>query len=113
MTEQMFSEAPASINIKTVSPGGFDVMVTIRDSDTSALMPRMLSALEWLSAQGFNPTTNGYKPRTSRNGNSAPMCPTHSTPMKQSKHGSGWYCPTKIADDDGAGKPVYCKQRVK
>jgi len=41
-----------------------------------------------------------------------PLCPVHNVRMKRSKYG-GWYCPVKIADDDGTGKPVYCKQRVK
>jgi hypothetical protein len=46
------------------------------------------------------------------NGN-APTCPTHGKPMQPSKHGGGWFCPVKVADDDGTGKPVYCKQRGK
>ena len=39
-----------------------------------------------------------------------PSCPTHNRPMQRGKRGD-WYCPVKVADDDGTGKPVYCKQR--
>ena len=41
----------------------------------------------------------------------APICPTHGKAMKPSQRG-GWYCPVKIAEDDGAGHPVYCKQKA-
>lgn len=36
-----------------------------------------------------------------------PLCPTHNVAMKQGRR--GWYCPTKILDDGGDGRPVYCK----
>lgn len=104
-----YTEAPASFTVKAISPQGFDCMLTIRDNDSGKLMPRALKALEWLGAQGFTPTGRGG--RGNANGN-APLCPTHGTPMKPSK-GKGWYCPQKVADDDGTGKPVYCKQTVK
>jgi len=42
----------------------------------------------------------------------APLCPTHGTPMRESQYG-GWYCPVKVADDGGDGRPVYCRQKVK
>ena len=62
--------------------------------------------LDWLNAKGYKPTTNGAKI------NGAPQCPTHNRPMQPSKHG-GYFCPVKVADDDGTGKAAYCKQRVK
>ena len=40
-----------------------------------------------------------------------PLCPTHKKPMKPSQHG-GWYCPIKITEDDGSGKPIYCKAKA-
>jgi len=113
-----FTEAPASFNVKAISPQGFDVMLTLRDGDTKALMGRVEGALAWLASKGFQPTgrrsgSSGNSQANNGNQSEAPLCPTHSKSMLPSKHGSGWYCPVKIADDDGTGKAVYCKQRVK
>lgn len=114
-----YSEAPCSFNIKAFSPGGFDIMLTLRSDDGGELMPRALAALKWLQDNGFAPSrTNGYSRQPAANGTTgpaagqAPTCPVHGTEMKVSKHGSGFFCPTKVADDDGTGKPVYCKQRI-
>ena len=121
-----FNEAPTSFNVKAISPGGFDVMLTIRAAEGADLMPKALAALDWLTAQGFTSTRNGHaapsssssSPSTNGNGTqaaangTAPICPAHGEQMKPSKYG-GWYCPVKVADDGGDGKPVYCKQRVK
>jgi len=86
-------------------------MLTLRAADATDLMPRALKALEWLTAQGF--TAGPVKTNHGGNGNgNAPICPTHNKPMKASQHG-GWYCPVKIAEDGGDGKPVYCKQKAK
>ena len=68
-----------------------------------------IAALEKMGAQPEGYRGNG---RSASNPN-APLCPTHGTPMKPSKHGGGWYCTQKIADDDGTGKPAYCRQRIK
>ena len=113
--------APVSFNIKAISADGFDVMLTIRGTDSAEMMPRALKALEWLTTQGFTPNGryqapsaqvgngNGV-PAANGNGQTAPICPTHNKPMKPSKFG-GWYCPVKIADDDGTGRPLFCKQQ--
>jgi hypothetical protein len=53
-----FSEAPVSFNVKATSADGFDVMLTLRDTHPTELMPRALKALEWLKAAGFHP--NGH-----------------------------------------------------
>jgi len=114
-----FTEAPASFNVKAISPAGFDVMLTLRDGDTEALMSRMHKALGWLVSKGYQPTGRrsgggGNAQVNSGNQGEAPLCPTHNKPMLASKHRDGeWYCPVKIAEDDGTGKPVYCKQKVK
>jgi hypothetical protein len=107
MNEQaIFSEAPASVTIKTISPAGFDVMLTIRDADTAALMGRIKAALGWLADNGYRPTAhmNGSKPNASAN-NDAPICPYHG-PMKRSKKFNGWYCSAKMGDGS------YCKEKV-
>jgi len=110
-----FTEAPASFNVKAISPAGFDVMLTLRDSDSRQLMNRALGALDWLVKNGFTPTpTRGGGNRRGNNdagSGEAPSCPTHGKAMKPSQYG-GWYCPVKIADDDGMGKAVYCKQKT-
>jgi len=90
-------------------------MLTLRDDDSTRLMKRAKRALKWLADNKFAPTStrnaNGRNNANSSDG-AAPICPTHNKPMLASKHGSGWYCPVKVADDDGTGKPVYCKQRA-
>ena len=90
-------------------------MLTIRGGEGADLMPKALKALEWLEGQGFSPSYrrhNGKASTSSGDNGKAPVCPTHGKPMQASKYG-GWYCPVKIADDDGTGKAVYCKQKVK
>ena len=85
-------------------------MLTLRDDSGAALLPKVQAAIEHLNKMGAQPNGKGNG-GNGGNGN-APTCPTHGRPMKPSKHG-GWYCPVKVADDDGTGKPVYCKQKVK
>jgi len=105
MTEQTtYTEAPASVTIKSYSPDGFDVLLTIRDADTSALMPRLAGALDWLKAKGFKPTAGGAAASSGGNG-SAPVCQYHGA-MKRSKKFNGWYCPAKMGDGG------YCKEKV-
>ena len=65
MTEQAeatYTEAPASVSIKTFSPSGFDVVVTLRDSNSVELMKRMMTALVWLNDKGFKPTRGNHAP---------------------------------------------------
>lgn len=103
MSEEFnFGEAPASMTVKTISPAGYDILLTIRDSDTSALMGRMKAALGWLEQNGYRPTANGA---TSSNG-AAPVCEFHG-PMKRSTKFTGWYCPSKLHDGS------YCNETVK
>ena len=108
--EHTYTEAPASTTIRATSPGGFDVMLTLRGVDGAELMPKVMAALAWLDEQGFTPAPVRSS-QSSGNGN-APLCPTHHQAMKQSQHG-GWYCPVKIADDGGDGKALYCRAKVK
>ena len=113
-----FTEAPASINVKFLWQG-FDTMLTIRDDKVNAALAKYRVAIEYLEKMGAAPTPQRYgnananAQQAGGNGGEAPLCPTHGKPMLPSKHGEGFYCPVKIAEDDGTGKPVYCKQRVK
>jgi len=117
-------EAPASLNTYYISPGGFRWQFTIRPGlaakEMTALLERARKAEEWLTKKGYTPyvpfktgNANAGGQQAGGNGGEAPLCPTHGKPMLPSKHGEGYYCPVKIAEDDGTGKPVYCKQRVK
>jgi len=59
----------------------------------------------------------GYPPPPQANGHQAPQvamtCPTHGGTLKQSKNRPNeWFCPFKVADDGGNGRPVYCKHKV-
>ena len=89
-----------------------------------ATLSDMLIERGWSPAYGYGAPTgaptqmptsgasNGAAAAAQSNGGIAPLCPTHGTPMKASKfEGGGHYCTQKIADDDGTGKAVYCKQK--
>jgi len=110
-----FTEAPASFNVKAISPQGFDVMLTLRDTNATQLWERAQTALDWLAKKGFTPTParsgprggdvggngpnagNGDKPKYCTHKSDGPgFCPTHGKELKQSKHHPGYYCPAKI-----------------
>lgn len=57
-----FTEAPASFNVKCYSPDGFDIMLTLRDQDSTQLMDRVSKALKWLKENGFSPTRQYNEP---------------------------------------------------
>jgi hypothetical protein len=106
-----FAEAPASWNVRYSTPDGFSCQLALRGENGAELLPKTAAAIKWLLEHDCKPSS-GYGGNGKANAN-APLCPTHGKPMKPSKHGSGWYCPVKVAEDDGTGKPVYCKQRVR
>ena len=105
-----FSEAPASARVDAISPSGRRWLLTTRAATVGELMQRVEYLDRWLSDHAWTAGAG----RASHNGQAAqgdaPLCPTHGKPMKQGK-GGGWYCPVKLLEDDGTGKPVYCKQR--
>ena len=108
-----WTEAPSSATIRCTLHG-YSILFTLRDDNGRDLLPKVqaaITALEQMGAQPEGYGGNGHN-GNGHNGN-APLCPTHGTPMKRSKRGSGWYCPEKVAEDDGTGKPVYCKQQIK
>lgn len=115
-TALQLPEAPASVTVK-VMYRGFDVMLTLRDIDGRAALGKLDAALGWFEAHGATPAPT-YNSRPARQGApigdtttaAAPVCPTHNRPMKPGRKG-GFFCPTKIADDDGTGRPVYCRHR--
>jgi len=105
------TESPVSWTVRYTTVDGFDAMLTLRGDDLQKVMSLARSTTAGMSKAGCKP--NGHTAAAiGGNGKAAPMCPTHGKPMKQSQHG-GWYCPVKVAEDGGDGKPVYCKQKVK
>lgn len=115
----IFTEAPASVTVK-VTFRGFDTMLTLRDVDGAGVLGRMERALAWLEDKGATPAPSGghrgqarphSAPAVATDGQDTPRCPTHGSPMRPGNKG-GWFCPRRVADDDGTGKPAYCRQRV-
>lgn len=102
-------EAPASVTVKVLYKG-FDVLLTLRGHDGRSALGRLDAALTWLDGHGATPATSTCSTSPAAAG-PAPTCPTHGRPMKAGKRG-GWFCTVKLADDDGMGKPVYCRQRI-
>ena len=114
MAERTFTEAPASWNTRYQTEDGYICQITLRAETGKELLEKAEAALDWLKKHNCQPvgvTTARASGNASGANGEAPKCPTHGTPMKRSRFG-GWYCPVKIADDDGTGKPVYCKQKV-
>lgn len=111
------TEAPASATVKAIDPAGYEWLLTVRADSAGDMMTRVTFLSEWFARNEWRPAPTRptlAPPATQGNGQAteaAPICPTHGKPMKQGKH--GWYCPAKIADDDGTGRPAYCRQTVK
>jgi len=107
-------EAPCSATVR-VSWRGHELLLTLRGFDGAATLTRLGRALDWLEVQGATPATGprgqGQAAAAGSSSSAGPTCPTHGRAMKQGKRG-GWFCPVKVADDDGAGRPVYCRQRA-
>jgi len=116
VVENGMTEAPVSWTVRYQTPEGFDAMLTLRGAEVKTVMASAKQAVEAMTKAGCKPQASRPPASASGNGNggdqSAPLCPTHNKPMKHSQHG-GWYCPVKIAEDGGDGKPVYCKQKAK
>jgi len=110
-------EAPASVTVKVLYRG-HDLLFTLRGLDGRSVLGRLDAALTWLEQHGATPagsSTSSTSSTSSGNGQAgaenAPTCPTHKRPMKAGRKG-GWYCPAKIAEDDGTGKPLYCRAKA-
>ena len=108
-----FSEAPASATVEAYDSSGRRWLLTTRAATTGELLTRLPVLTGWLDDHGWQARAAG-KASQGDAANSVPgethLCPTHQKPMKPGKNG-GWYCPVKLLEDDGTGKPVYCKQR--
>lgn len=101
-------EAPASVTVK-LAYRGHDVMLTLRGLDGRSVLTRLDVVLTWLAQHGATPAASSGNGQAAAE--TAPTCPTHGRPMKQGRRG-GWYCPAKIAEDDGTGRPLYCRAKA-
>lgn len=104
-------EAPCSATVR-VNWRGHELLLTLRGFEGASTLTRLGRALDWLEGQGATPASGPRgQGQAAPAASSGPTCPTHGRPMKQGKKG-GWFCPAKVAEDDGAGRPVYCRQRA-
>ena len=109
-TPPTFTEAPASATARVVSPvTGLEWMLTTRAATTRELLGQVRTLETWLIENGWHAAPARAQGHGQAAQGDAPTCPTHGKPMKQGKN--GWYCPVKLLEDDGTGRPVYCKQR--
>lgn len=109
ITEYPFTEAPASVELR-FTLRGYDCSLVLKDVTGQGALTRLDTAITHLEKIGSEPNA----PAPATNGHAAtgtaPICPTHGKPMKPSQRG-GWFCPVKLLEDDGSGKPVYCKAK--
>lgn len=103
-------EAPVSATVKVSYRGSYDLLLTIRGTTGKDVLTRLDAAIDHLERVGSRPTENGPQRRTEAPA-TGPVCPVHGKPMKAGKHG-GFYCPVKVQDDAGDGRPLYCRQRA-
>jgi hypothetical protein len=54
-----FTEAPASVNWRVVTPAGFNIQVTLRGEDEFELFERMKGAIQFLNESGCKPAESG------------------------------------------------------
>jgi hypothetical protein len=108
-------EAKAVVNVKC-KLDGFGLIVTMREDDAAELVVKLKDFISALKREGVEPDS-GYSGKasggsTTGNGGAKPICPKHETEMFKSKKGGGYFCPKVVADDDGDGNKIYCKQRA-
>jgi hypothetical protein len=100
MPEQLFRA-----RFQLTHPVGAKVEFDLPAGTAADLVERVDKLVSILIDKGWGVAATGD---SSQDTGGAPLCPIHKKPMKPSQHG-GWFCPVKIAEDDGSGKPVYCK----
>ena len=109
-----FTDAPASWNVRYITPDGFSCQLTIRDETGADLLPKTEAAIRWLLEHDCYPS-GGYigdhapkgEPHQSQtNGRpDAAWCHVHQVAMKRrERDGSVWYSYT-------APDRTWCKGR--
>ncbi len=97
-----FDEAPASFNVKAYSPGGYDVMLTLRSDNTKELLDRANAALVWLDAHGFSPTRQPLQQPASQ----PQQHPADPTPAQREAELRGMVPPVVASQQQQASRPV-------
>ena len=89
MADQLFTEAPASLNLK-VRIAGYDTMLTLRSETGGDLLTKLPAVLKRLGDMGAVPT-NGHN--DNRNGSETKPCPVHPGAQlrKHTKDGRSWW----------------------
>ena len=109
--EHPLGEAPASVNFKGVTKGGFTCQWTLRDFDENTLLDRQVVFMEKLKEGGVvslgqKPTVkqaDPLPPVAGNGGQAENWCAIHSVEMtKWDKEGRSWF--SHKADDD-----TWCK----
>ena len=111
-----FTEAPASINVRVVSPAGFDYLLTMRASRVGDVLNQAQDLEKWLLSHSWTPAPtraqgNGQAAQTAQGqGEAAPLCDRCQQPMKRRTTRDGtrsfWSCSTRFASGQWCqGKP--------
>jgi len=94
------AEAPASWNVRYMSPDGFSCQFTLRGSSGADLLPRTVAALQWLADHGCTPNGTPVATANSNHAGNPAWCPIHNCEMKRrEKDGQTWYS-HKTADGE-------------
>lgn len=111
----VYTESPASMNVKFIYRGA-DLMITLRESNGTALLDKLDAVLDRIermggvlkTARGGQAQGEASAPATGgmATGEAPPVCQYHG-PMKPStKKPGSFYCPAKMGDGS------YCKEKV-
>lgn len=101
-------EAPAAASVKVCDPDGREWILTLRTTTAAELLSRVVFLGEWLTSHQWTPAASKPSTSTTAAAGDPPICPTHKRPMQRGRR--GWFCSARIADDDGTGKPAFCRQ---
>jgi len=92
----LFTESPASWNVRYISTEGYPCMLTLRAVSGMDLLEKAGSALSYLREHGFLPDP-GYRKNGNGNGGNhsngdSKVCPIHQVEMRKfEKDGRSWY----------------------
>ena len=114
-----FTEAPASINVRVVSPAGFDYLLTMRAARVGDVLNQAQDLEKWLLSHHWTPAAPRAQAPHNGNGQAitpapaepAPLCDKCGQPMKRrtTKDGtrSFWSCSTRYGNGQWCqGKPT-------
>ena len=105
-----FTEAPASINVRVLSPAGFDYQLTMRASRVGDVLNQAQELERWLLKHDWTPAASRpAAPSTTATTGEPPICPYHNKPMtRRSRDGRSWWsCNEKLSNDE------WCQYRPK